>query len=101
MGNVARVGGAIASVIALAVGLLGLVPSWPKWLLIALGVAGLIAIVVQFFWERRGARASAAADAGGQQVGDVRQTQTGGPSSQNWQAGRDIRVEGGMGNSVE
>ncbi len=101
MGNVARIGGAVASAISLAAGLLGLVSSWPKWLLIALGVAGLVAIVVQFFWERRSARASAVADAGGQQVGDVRQTQTGGPNSQNWQAGRDIRVDGGMGNSVE
>ena len=93
MSNPARIGGAVASSIPLVVGLLGLVDSWPRWFLIGLGVAGLVAIGVQFFWERR--------RSGEQGVIDVRQSQKGGPGSQNYQAGRDIRVEGGMGNRQE
>ena len=89
MGNVARVGGAAASVVALVVGLLGLVHSWPQWLLISLGAVGLIAIVFQFFWERR--------SPGNQRTIVVRQKQQGGPGSQNWQAGRDLRFDGGAG----
>ena len=87
MSILARIGGAVASVAALTVGLLGLVHSWPKWLLIALGVAGLVGITFQFFWARR--------DRGAQSVVNVRQNQNSGPSSQNWQAGGDIRVNGG------
>lgn len=101
MGYVASIGGAIASVIALAVGLLGLVHSWPKWLLIGLGAAGLIAIVVQFFCQRHDAHARPPANACKQRAVDVQQTQKGGASSQNWQAGRDIRVDGGTGDLKE
>jgi hypothetical protein len=92
MGDLARVGGAVASVVALVVGLLGLVDSWPRWLLIALGVAGLVGIIFEFFWARR--------SGGEQRVINVRQKQKGGAGSQNWQAGRDIRV-GGMGDRRE
>lgn len=89
MGNLARIGGAAASVIALVVGLLGLVHSWPQWLLVALGTLGLIAIVFQFFWEHR--------SPGDQRTTFVRQKQKGGPGSQNWQVGRDLRFDGGAG----
>jgi sugar phosphate permease len=90
MGNLARIGGAAASAIALVVGLLGLVHSWPQWVLISLGVAGLVAIVFQFFWERRD-------NPGEQGVNIARQHQRSGAGSQNWQAGRDLRFEGGAG----
>ncbi len=88
MTGLARFGGAAASVITLVVGLLGLVPSWPRWVLIALGVAGIIAIAVQFFWDRQ---------RGGKQSPNVRQSQRGGAGSRNLQAGGDIRLDGGMG----
>jgi hypothetical protein len=80
--NLARIGSATASTVALATGLLGLVQSWPRWLLIGLGVAGLIGIALQFFWERRGGSE--------QPPGPVTQSQAGGPGSRNLQAGRDI-----------
>jgi hypothetical protein len=82
-----RIGGAVASVVVLVIGLLGLVPSWPRWLLVVLGVVGLIAICVQFFWARRRKNG----------VPTVRQSQTGGSGSRNIQAGRDLRLDGGMG----
>jgi len=85
--NLARIGGAGASVIALVVGLLGLVDSWPRWLLIVLGVASLVGITFQFFWERRGG--------GEQRVTNVKQSQKGGKGSQNFQAGRDITYNNG------
>lgn len=88
MVNSARIGGAVASLVALVVGLLGLVPTWPRWILVVLGVIGLIAILVQFFWDRRRAKGN---------VPTVRQSQTGGAGSRNAQAGRDLRLDGGMG----
>ena len=80
--NLARIGGAGASAVALVVGLLGIVHSSPRWLLIVLGLAGLVGITLQFFWERRGN--------GKQTVTNVKQSQEAGPGSQNFQAGRDI-----------
>jgi hypothetical protein len=90
MSILARIGGAAASAIALVVGLLGLVHSWPQWLLISLGAAGLVGIVLQFFWKRRNSSVE-------QGVRVARQDQRGGAGSQNWQAGRDLRFEGGAG----
>lgn len=92
MAGLARIGGAVASVVVLVVALLGLVPSSPRWLLITLGVIGLIAILVQFFWDRRRRE---------ERGHNVRQSQKGGASSRNLQAGRDIRLDGGMGDRRE
>jgi hypothetical protein len=86
--TIGRVCGLLASIVILAVGILGLVPIWPRWVWITLGVAGLLFILGQFIWGRRGAGAKPAAK--------VNQSQEGGVGSMNFQAGRDIKnVTGG------
>jgi hypothetical protein len=80
--NLARVGTALVSVVVLVIGVLGLVQFWPSWVWIALGVAGLVGIAIEFLWERH--------NSGGPQVTGVKQSQRGGRGSQERQAGRDI-----------
>lgn len=90
---VARAAAAVVSVVALAIGVLGLVDSWPRWVWIGQGVVGLIAITVQFVWERR--------SGGDGQPPTVNQTQVGGVGSTNFQAGRDITYTKGSGKGGE
>jgi hypothetical protein len=87
MSNPARIGGALTSVVALTVGLLGLVHSWPQWLLVALGALGLVGLALEYLWEYRRPSDGGAIT--------IRQNQKGGPGSRNYQAGRDVRFNGG------
>jgi len=93
--NLARFGGALFSVVALVIGVLGLVHIWPRWVWIALGVAGLVGIAIQFFWERH--------NSDGPRVTEVKQSQRVGPWSQNRQAGQDIskRTQKAGDNSIQ
>ncbi len=85
-GNLARLGGALISVVALVIGVLDLVHIWPQWVWIALGVAGLVGIAIQFFWERHSGAE--------RQVTEVKQSQRGGRGSQNFQTGSRIQSAG-------
>jgi len=78
---IGRACGLLGGALALAVGILGLVPIWPNWLWISLGIAGLLFILGQFLWERRD-----------EPVASIRQRQQSGKKSTNNQAGRDVIV---------
>lgn len=84
--NLARVGGALVSAVALVIGVLGLVHIWPNWVWIALGVAGLAGIAIKFLRERH--------NSGGTQATGVKQSQRGARGSQNFQAGSRIQSAG-------
>ncbi len=77
--TISRICGFFSAVLLLAIGILGLVPIWPWWVWITLGIAGLLFILGEFIWQRRDADRR---DPSGQ-------SQTGGADSQNLQAGRD------------
>lgn len=86
---IGRISGALASVVALTIGVLGLIPVCPRWLWISLALAGLSLIVAQFVFERRSEERL--------YRGGIRQRQQGGARSQNLQAARDINYNGGSG----
>lgn len=86
---IGRISGALASVVALAIGVLGLVPVCPRWIWITLALAGLSLILAQFIFERR-------SDERLNKRG-ICQRQHGGAGSQNLQAARDINFNGGPG----
>jgi hypothetical protein len=80
--SLGRISGALAAIVALTVGVLGIVHIWPRWVWITLGIAGIVFIIGQFAWERRSGGTAGTVK--------VKQSQTGGHGSTNFQAGRDI-----------
>jgi hypothetical protein len=82
---IGRICGSLAAIVALTVGILGLVPICPKWVWITLGALGFVLIVGQYVWETQGR------DSDGMPQ-RVKQKQEGGRKSTNNQAGRDINI---------
>jgi flagellar biosynthesis component FlhA len=83
--TIGRIFASLAAIVALAVGILGLVPICPTWVWITLGALGLVLIVGQYIWETQGRESEGAPRR-------VKQSQDGGRKSTNNQAGRDINI---------
>lgn len=83
------IGGAIVSIIGIALGLVPLFGTWPGWLLVGVGVVGLVGVALQAVrTSRRSDQASGTS---------VRQKQRSGANSRNVQAGGNVRIDGGLG----
>jgi hypothetical protein len=85
--NIGRAGGAIAGIIAIVFGALGLTDKVPPWLLITLGALAVLGVLADYMFERR-------SGGGNTSRTSVRQNQKSGSYSTNLQAGRDMTLGG-------
>lgn len=79
-----KVGFAIVGIISLALGLIPVVDSWPRWILIAVGAIALVGIALQLLRDSRESSAP-------------HQSQTAGSNSRLVQGGGDVTITGDLG----
>ncbi|MEV0360300.1 hypothetical protein AB0H71_30020 [Nocardia sp. NPDC050697] len=88
-------GTTILAIVALVIGMVPFIDSWPRWVFVAVGVIALIASVMTFPWGIGGS----SSDAGQSKRIRIRQTQKGGDNSTQTQVGGNFKNKGKQGNS--
>ncbi|WP_410875104.1 hypothetical protein [Nocardia sp. A7] len=86
------IGAALLGVASLFVGLVPLRNSWPGWAFVAVGIIAVIAVILMFPWKTSNGTRRLVGTSGSQ-------TQKAGEHSRQIQAKRDVKINGGMGDS--
>lgn len=84
------IGTTILALVALTFGATSVLSSWPRWVLVSVGVLILVGVVLSFPWPTASGPRSLLG-------GGPHMTQKAGDNSRQIQGARDVYVEGGMG----